>query len=143
MHFMKKLLAVLLILATTVVLISCNTPDTDELVGTYELSELTGTLTYDDTEYQLDKDAYEYYYIILREGGTALIRSKSIFTMSDSTVEGTWKYSFGSVKITGKKEGNTITEKLYFDDGVLTCNTNVSDEGSTLKMKLTFTKTDA
>ena len=43
MHLMKKLLAVFLILVTTVALSSCNTPDTDELIGTYELSELTGT----------------------------------------------------------------------------------------------------
>ena len=137
---MKRLFPTVMLLCVILSLFSCSSPDVSEIVGTYDLIELTGTLTYGETEYELDKDSYEYYQIILREDGTACIRSKSLFTMADVSREGTWKYSFGSIKITGKKEGNELTEKLRLKDGVLIYTTNVSDDSSALSLRLVLKK---
>ena len=137
---MKKTVFALILMIIAVSFTACSSPDVSEIVGTYDLIELTGTLTYGETEYELDKDSYEYYQIILREDGTACIRSKSLFTMADVSREVTWKYSFGSIKITGKKEGNELTEKLRLKDGVLIYTTNVSDDSSALSLRLVLKK---
>ena len=140
---MKKTVFALILMIIAVSFTACASPDISEIAGTYELTELTGSITYGETEYELDKDSYEYYQVILREDGTACIRSKSIFTMIDSSMEGTWKYSFGSIKITGKKEGNELTEKLRLKDDTLIYTTSISDDSSSLNMRLVLKKQES
>ena len=124
---MKKTLAIVLalvmLLTASVTLISCSNKNPNNVVGVYEMTDISGTLTNNGQVTQLSKDLYEYYTITLEKGGKATIASAAKGSSSEIKQEATWEYEKGELRITSAPQGINVTEIMELKDGVITYET--------------------
>ena len=141
---MKKILsltlAVFLIAACLLTLASCGAAS--ELVGTYEMSSISGAITYAGQTVTIDEDYFDYYRITLEKGGACKVESKAADSTAKIEQEGTWEYDEETEKLTVKstKDGITVIEEMKWKDGVITYNAELSEGGMKLKMRLKLEK---
>ena len=141
---MKKLLsltlAVFLIATCLLTLASCDAAS--EVVGTYEMSSISGAVTYAGQTVTIDEDYFEYYRITLEKDGTCKVESKATDSSAKIEQEGTWEYDEETGKLTLKSTqgGITVSEEMTWKEGVITYNAELSEGGVKLKMRLKLEK---
>ena len=141
---MKKLLsltlAVFLIATCLLTLASCGAAS--EVVGTYEMSSISGAITYAGQTVTIDEDYFEYYRITLERDGTCKVESKAADSSAKIEQEGTWEYDEETGKLTVKSTqgGITVSEEMTWKEGVITYNAELSEGGVKLKMRLKLEK---
>lgn len=141
---MKKILsltlAVFLIAACLLTLASCGAAS--ELVGTYEMSSISGAITYAGQTVTIDEDYFEYYRITLEKGGACKVESKAADSTAKIEQEGTWEYDEETGKLTVKSTqgGVTVSEEMKWKDDIITYNAELSEAGMKIKMRLKLEK---
>jgi hypothetical protein len=141
---MKKILsltlAVFLIAACLLTLASCGAAS--EVVGTYEMSSISGAITYAGQTVTIDEDYFDYYRITLKKDGTYKGESKAADSTAKIEQEGTWEYDEETGKLTVKstEDGTTVIEEMTWKEGVITYNAELSEGGVKLKMRLKLEK---
>ncbi len=140
---MKKItaltLALIIGLTCSVFLFSCGGTIEDKIVGTYSMTDVSGTLTVNGETTPLSTDLYEKYEIILNKDGSAKIIAAAVNSV-ESEQEGTWKYEEGKLKITNELMGTEVTEIMEWNDNVITYENKQSEEGVEVSVKLTLKK---
>lgn len=124
---MKKLLSLSLVLVislTCFVFASCDLFDkedkkADDITGTYEMTDISGTVQYQGQTIPLSTSLYEYYRITLEEDGNVIIEAKGSNGV-DLKEEGTWKLDGEVLSVTSVRGGYTVVEKMELKDGVIT-----------------------
>lgn len=124
---MKKLLSLSLVLVislTCFVFASCDLFDKedkkdDDITGTYEMTDISGTVQYQGQTIPLSTSLYEYYRITLEEDGNVIIEAKGSNGV-DLKEEGTWKLDGEVLSVTSVRGGYTVVEKMELKDGVIT-----------------------
>ena len=146
---MKKLLSSTLLLALLMALVftlaSCalfRFDITEEIVGTYEMVGISGTMSYNGQTVNLDEDLYEYYRIIIREDGSCIVKSKGTSSSSVFESAGTWEYNEGVLEIKTSQSGVTVVEEMKWEDGVITYDAKTSSSGITISMHLVLEKVE-
>ena len=141
---MKRILSLalglVLALGCFVILPSCGMER--KIAGTYEMVEISGTLTMNGQTVELDEDLYDYYRITLNKDGTAEIESKGAGSTLKVEEEGTWEYEDDVIKLKSKPSGITVVEEMEWDDDVITYEAEQSAQGMTIKMTLILEKQD-
>ena len=141
---MKRLVAIfltaVLVLGSVMALASCNDANPKDMVGVYELSDISGSITANGQTTALSKDLYEYYTIELKDGGAATVKSAGAGFSVEYEEEATWKYEDGKLKITSKPQGVEVTEVMDIKDGVITYETTQSTGGTVISMKIVLEK---
>lgn len=139
---MKKILTLAMALALIATcafhLISCG--GRDDVVGTYEMVSVSGTVTYNGQTVELSEDLYEYYRIILDRDGTAKIESKASNSTLKVEEEGTWEYEDGVLKVKSSPSGIAVVEEMKWENGTITYEAEQSGQGMTIKMTLVLQK---
>ncbi len=141
---MKKILsltlAVFLIAACLLTLASCGAAS--ELVGTYEMSSISGAITYAGQTVTIDEDYFDYYRITLEKGGACKVESKAADSTAKIEQEGTWEYDEETGKLTVKSTqgGVTVSEEMTWKDDIITYNAELSEAGMKIKMRLKLKK---
>ena len=140
---MKKLLslalAAVLLLSCIVLFAACNS-ENDKLVGTYEMSSVSGTVTYEGQTVELEEDLYDYYRLTLNKDGTCLVESKGAGTTTKIEEEGTWEYEDDVLKIKTKSSGVTAVEEMTWKNDRIYYDAEVSVSGMTVEMSLILRK---
>lgn len=153
---MKKTISIIMILALALsfafVLTSCKGPEEDKITvdGKYEMTSISGSVSYNGTTVELEEGLYEYYRMTLNTDGTALIEAKGATQNGISGTkienEATWEFDekTGILEIKTKEGSLTVVEEMKWVDGVITYDTQQSAQGMTMKMTLILEKvTDA
>ena len=124
---MKKLLTVLILIALCLscmtVMISCdimNIGIKKEIVGVYEMTDISGSMSANGQTISLSKDLYEYYRITFNKDGTAMVESKAVGNDLKVEQEGTWEWDDGKIELKSNTQGVTVVEELDWNDGVIT-----------------------
>ena len=140
---MKKLLSLVLVivmaLGCTLALASCGGIEKD-IVGTYEMESISGSISYGGTTTELEADLYEYYRIILDEDGKATVESKAATGGVKIREEGTWEYVDGKLEISTSPQGITVVEEMDWNDGTITYETSQSGQGMTIEFSIVLKK---
>ena len=135
---MKKFLSLIVavvLLVSCFAFVSCNGID---LAGTYEMTGISGTITYNGQTVELEEDLYDYYRIVLNKDGSCKIESKGADSTAKIEQEGTWEYEDEVLKVKTVTSGVTVVEEMKWDDGVITYDAKQSASGMTINMQLTF-----
>lgn len=114
---MKKYLKVALLTVLSVLLVFAFTacdPDTSEVAGTYEMTEVSGKIN----GVTIKKEYYDYFRIILDERGNGVVQSKSGGVAYEA--KGRFTYSDGVIRMTSKQGSVSATEEYQYADGVIT-----------------------
>ena len=112
-----------------------------EIVGVFEMEEISGTLEMNGRTTTLDKSLYEFYTIEFKNDGTVLMRAKGANTVNQTIeTEGTWTMSGNTVKVKSTQNGLSVVEEMTYEDGVLTYTTKQSGGGVSIDMTLTLKK---
>ena len=139
---MKKRLALIsivlvLVLICTIALTAC---DNIKYAGTYEMISISGYITANGQTTNLHKSMYEYYRIILKSSGVAVVESKPRFNGAAVEAKGKWKYEDGKILFKSKAGGFEIIEELGYNDGILTYKIEQIAEGITMKVSIILKK---
>ena len=144
---MKKLLTVLVLIALCLscmtMMISCdimNIGIKKEIVGVYEMTDISGSMSANGQTISLSKDLYEYYRITFNEDGTAKVESKGVGNTAKIEQEATWEWDDGKIEFKSTTQGVTVVEELDWNDGVITYTSTQSAQGITITMDITLTK---
>ena len=135
---MKKFLSLIVavvLLVSCFAFVSCNGSD---LAGTYEMTGISGTITYNGQTVELEEDMYDYYRIVLNKDGSCKIESKGADSTAKIEQEGTWEYEDEVLKVKTVTSGVTVVEEMKWDDGVITYDAKQSASGMTINMQLTL-----
>ena len=141
---MKKLLSFVLVIyliaACLLTFVSCG--KNSELVGTYEMSSISGLMSYNGQTIELDEDLYEYYRITLKRNGSCKIESKAADSSSKIEQEGTWEYfeESGILAIKSEDNGVTVIEEMKWKDGIITYDVEQTVSSAKIKMRLKLKK---
>lgn len=145
---MKKFLSIVLVVIFSVSCLaftSCGLlGGGDDIVGVYEMVEVSGTVTYGGTTYPLSEDLYEYYTITLNEDGTAIIDAKGNGS-SAIREEAKWEYDEPDLEIISNRGGYNVVEKMQLKDGVITYDMPAQYDsltGMTIEMNLVLEKSN-
>lgn len=148
---MKKILSIILVLALALscafVFTACkkgdNTPDEpkDSILGKYEMTAISGTVTTGGQTITLEEGLYEYYTIELKEGGNAIIESAAAGSASAIRQEVTWEYdeATGALDIISNIDGMTIVEKMTLKNGKITYTSNQTGQTQGITMTINMT----
>ena len=141
---MKKIIALMMVtvlaLTCALSLTSCFDKTDDALVGTYEMTSISGSITSGGVTTELTTDLYDYYKITLEKSGKAIIESRGAGTSLEYKDEGTWEYDNGELKITSETQGVKVTEVMQWKDDVITYNATQNASGMVINMKLVLEK---
>ena len=108
------------VMCLAIVLTACNFT----YAGTYEMESISGTITVNGETTRVNKNMYEYYRLILKFNGKAIVESKGALSGGTSIeAEGKWKYEDGKILLKSGAgqfatieemdiEGDTITYKI-------------------------------
>ena len=141
---MKKLLSLTLALCLLALclfsLASCGR--NSELVGTYEMTSLSGAITYNGQTTTLNKNSFTYYRIILSRNGDCKVEAKAADSTAKTEQEGTWEYDAesGTLSIKSEEAGVTVIEEMQWEDGVITYNSEQTQSGMKIKMRMKLEK---
>ncbi len=147
---MKKFLSIALVLIISVSCLaftSCSLLGgaKEDVVGVYEMTEISGTVKYGGTTYPLSEDLYEYYRITLNEDGTAIIEAKGNGS-SAIREEGTWEYDKPELNVISNRGGYKVVERMELKDGIITYSAPAQYDsltGMTIEMNMTLEKQGA
>lgn len=147
---MKKFLSLLVIIALclgcTAMITACDKEKEEEenvekeIAGTYEMTDISGSIVYNGETTTLSKDLYDYYRIIFNEDGTAKVESKGAGTTAKVEQDGTWKWTGEKLELRSENSGVTVVEEMEWNDGVITYTANQSAQGMTVTMTITLEK---
>lgn len=144
---MKKLLTVLILIALCLscmtMMISCdimNIGIKKEIVGVYEMTDISGSMSANGQTISLSKDLYEYYRITFNKDGTAKVESKAVGNTAKIEQEATWEWDDGKIELKSNPQGVTVVEELDWNDGVITYKATQSAQGITIVMNITLKK---
>ena len=143
---MKKLLsltlAVFLIAACLLTLASCGAAS--EVVGTYEMSSISGAITYAGQTVTIDEDYFDYYRITLEKGGVCKVEFKAADSTAKIEQEGTWEYDeeSGTLSVKTEEAGVTVIEEMQCEDGIITYNSEQTQSGMKIKLRMKLEKQD-
>ena len=139
---MKKLLSAMLALAMVLVCLSfvACVSEKDDVAGTYVMTDISGTVTYNGQTVALTDSLYEYFRIILNEDGTAKIESKGVENTAKVEVNGTWEYEEGLLSIKSETNGLTVIEEMQWEDGVISYDAKQSGNGMTISFTIILEK---
>ena len=119
---------------------SCNSDD--KIAGTYEMTSISGTVTYGGETIELEEDLYDYYRITLKKNGSCMIESKASGSTTKVEEEGTWEYDDGILKIKSNPSGITTVEEMTWEDDVIIYEAEQNASGMKIEMKLRLEKVD-
>ena len=137
--FIITLLSVVMCFACLTMATSCvNKKINKEVVGVYEMANVSGTINQNGFVTNLDVSLYEYYRITLKEDGSALVESKGTSSSAIYEAEGTWEWSDGKIKLKTTQSGITVTEVMDWADGVITYKAYQESAGIKIDMVLTL-----
>ena len=137
---MKRLIFLLLTGILLFSLASCGR--NSELVGTYEMTSLSGAITYNGQTTTLNKNSFTYYRIILSRNGDCKVEAKAADSTAKTEQEGTWEYDAesGTLSIKSEEAGVTVIEEMQWEDGVITYNSEQTQSGMKIKMRMKLEK---
>ena len=130
----KKLVfvAMALLLLCVVSLAACVDPALKEVEGTYEMTDICGTISGVD----VTPDMYEYFRIILDGKGNGKVQSKGKgIGAATYEAEGTYTYKDGKIEFTTKNSAIKATETYDYADGVITYTVNQGEINFTVTFK--------
>ena len=140
---MKKLfrnLSLMFIAAIMVfALAACGGPTMEEVVGEYEMTDVSVTITYEGTTINAGKENFKYFTMTFKEDGTATVSSEYA-TGEKYSSTGTFTCGNGKIQVTTTENGVTATETYKYSDGVITFQTHLSQMGMTISMSIELTK---
>ena len=145
---MKKLICFITIIFSLIFVSSCgifnSTPSRSsinlEYVGTYEMVNISGTLTYKGYTIKLDKSLYKYFRVTLSEDGTALVESGQANTTTVYSASGTWSDNGNIINIISYVNGEAIVEQMTWDNGKITYITRQTISGIICNIKVVLKK---
>ena len=130
----KKLVfvALAMLMLCVVSLAACVDPSLKEVEGTYEMTDISGTMS----GIEVTPDMYEYFRIILDGKGNGKVQSKGKgIGTAEYEAEGTYTYKDGKIKFTTKNSAIRATEIYDYADGVITYTLNQGDVNFTITLK--------
>lgn len=138
---MKKTLALsivaVLLFACMFSLVACNN---SKIVGVYEMTDISGSMTYNGTTTRLTRDLYEYYTIEVKKDGTAIVKAKGSGAGQYIENKGTWTEEDGVIKLKSTQGGFTVVEEMKWDNGVITYSNRQSANGVSVNMTIVLAK---
>lgn len=136
-RIVSLVLTVITVLSCVFAFSSCSMKD--KISGTYEMTDISGSITANGTTQKITKDLYEYYTIELEKNGKGEIRSKGANGVQVEE-DITWEWEDDVLKIKSKPNGITIVEEMEWNDGVITYKAKQSAEGMTINMTIVLEK---
>ena len=142
---MKKFLSIALVLiisCSCLAFTSCGLFGDDDITGVYEMTEISGTITYGGQTHPLSEDLYDYYRITLNDDGSVIIEARGNGS-SAIREEGRWEYDEPNLDVISVRGGYTVVEEMELKDGVITYNAPRQYDsltGMTIEMSMTLEK---
>ena len=139
---MKRIISFILVAVMLFVCVSAlsSCGMKSKIAGTYEMTSISGTVTYNGMTTTLDQGLYEYYRLTLNKDGTALVECKAKSSTTKIEQKAEWDYEDGIIKITSAPQGITVVEEMEWNDGVIIYEAVENSAGITVSMKLTLEK---
>ncbi len=125
--------------AMMVALVACGGPTMEEVVGEYEMSDVSVTIDYEGTTITAGKEFFKYFRVTFNEDGTAKVSAKYA-NGTTYTQTGTFTCGGGKIRMTTEENGVSVTENYKYSDGIITFKTTMKQPGTTISMSIELTK---
>lgn len=120
-------------------LAACGGPTMEEVVGEYEMTDVSVTVDYEGTAITAGKEFFDYFRMTLKEDGTAIVSAK--YSTGDTySQSGTYTCGGGKIRMTTTENGVSVTEKYKYSDGVISFETSVATPKMKISMSIALTK---
>ena len=130
-----SLLIVVLIVASVALTACANT----QYAGTYEMVDVSGTLTTNGQTTTLNKSMYDYYRIILKPNGKAVVESKAAGSIAVS-IDSKWEYEDGKINLITTTSGVKVVETMTINGDTITYSATQSAQGITIDFSIVLKK---
>lgn len=151
---MRKILSLALVLALAIssalVFTACKpdqgndepTPPANDILGVYEMTAISGTVSIDGGEpIALEEGLYEYYTIELKADGKGRVEAAAAGSSSAIRQDVEWEYDekTGALDIISKIDGMTVVEKMTLKDGKITYTNSQTGQNQGMIMTINMT----
>lgn len=138
---MKKIaltsLLIIILVVSSVALTACANA---QYAGTYEMVSVSGTMTANGQTIDLDTSLYEYYRIILKANGKAIVESKAATSGLAVEMEGEWEYKDNQIYLTTTTAGIKVIEIMDIEGDTITYTANQQAQGITINFTVVMKK---
>ena len=135
----RNLLLLLITAVTVFALAACGGPTMEEVVGEYEMSDVSVTIEYEGATITAGKEYFKYFTMTFKEDGTTTL-SAEYSTGEKYNAKGTYTCGGGKIRVTTTENGVSATEIYNYKDGVITFKTNIRQQGMSMSMSMELTK---